>query len=63
MMKIEDFKAYFQVPKSYKMGNIDQIILNPAIEELNSKTNIKCSISKRKKGRNITHINFKFEEE
>lgn len=62
LMRIEDFKEYFQVPKSYKMGNIDQIILNPSITELNSKTNINCEISKRKKGRNISHILFKFKE-
>lgn len=59
-MKIEDFKEYFQVPKSYKMGNIDQNILNPASKELQDKTNINCSVSKRKRGRDVTHIHFNF---
>lgn len=59
-MKIEDFKEYFQVPKSYKMGNIDQNILNPASKELQDKTNINCSVTKRKRGRDVTHIHFNF---
>ena len=63
LMKIEDFKLYFQVPPSYQMGNVDQVILNPAIKELNKKTNIKCSIEKKKKGRKLTHILFKFKKE
>ena len=63
LMKIDDFKRYFNIPDSYKMGNIDQKILNPAIKELNSKTNINCSIEKKKKGRNVTHILFEFKKE
>ena len=63
LMKVEDFKVYFQVPKSYQFCNIDQKILNPAIKELNAKTNINCAIKKKKKGRNITHILFKFKKE
>lgn len=62
LMKINDFKTYFKIPKSYKMGNIDQIILNPSIKELNKKTNITCKITKKKKGRKISHILFNFKE-
>lgn len=62
LMPIDDFKRYFQVPPSYQMSNIDSYILKPAIRELNEKTNIKCSISKKKSGVKITHILFTFSE-
>lgn len=59
-MKIDDFKKYFDVPRSYKMGHIDQKILTPAVKDLISKTDMTCKITKKKKGREITHIVFEF---
>lgn len=33
-ISIEDFRELLQVPKSYRISNIDQVILNPSIKEL-----------------------------
>lgn len=63
MMKLEDFKEYFDVPASYKMCNIDYKILKPASKEIKSKLGIECTFTKKKRGRNITHILFEFKEE
>lgn len=61
---IEDFKRLFTVPKVYKMGHIDQKILNVVKEELMPifKTLEINKISKGK-GRKITHIEFIFTAE
>lgn len=58
LIPIETFKEHFNVPDSYKSGNIDQSILNPSIAEINEKTNLRITIEKKKKRKKITHILF-----
>lgn len=36
IVSLEDFKEYFEVPRSYKSGEIDKKILKPAISELSA---------------------------
>ena len=57
-MKIEDFKEYFHIPKSYSMCNIDQRVLTPALKEINSVTDFKVVIKKLKESNRVTHIRF-----
>lgn len=34
IVSLEDFRAFVNLPESYKMGNIDQRVLEPSIKEL-----------------------------
>lgn len=34
IISLEDFRAFMDLPKSYKIGNIDQRVLKPSIKEL-----------------------------
>lgn len=60
LMPINDFRTYFQVPKSYSMCNIDQRIIEPMLKEINEKTDFTVSIRKIKKRNRVTHIKFTF---
>lgn len=60
LMKIDEFKDYFQIPSTYAMGNIDQKILIPMVKDVNDNTSINIEISKMKNKNKITHILFKF---
>lgn len=63
LMKIDYFKEYFEVPTSYRICHLDQKILKPSIKDLNKNTSIICKAEKKKKGRNVTHILFKFRKD
>lgn len=62
LMPIEHLRKYFNVPKTYHTGLIDQRIINKGIQEITEVTNGKVNIkvSKVKKGKNITHYKFIF---
>lgn len=58
-MKINEFRKYFNIPKDYKQGNIDQKMLKPALREINNNTRFKVEYKKLKNGTNkrvVTHI-------
>jgi len=58
---MENFKSLLEIPKSYKMGDIDKQILKPSIPELKEKAGIKITeVKKIKTGRSITSIEFYF---
>lgn len=57
---IENFREILEIPKSYKISNIDQKILKPALEEL-SKYFENLKIEKIKKGVKVVSIKFKWE--
>lgn len=57
--EIENFREMLEIPKSYKMYNIDQKILKPALKEL-SKYFENLKIEKIKKGVKIVSIKFKW---
>ena len=57
--EIENFREILEIPKSYKMYNIDQKILKPALKEL-SKYFENLKIEKIKKGVKIVSIKFKW---
>ena len=66
IVQIDEFKRLFDVPESYKMGNIDQRVLKPIEDELPQFfENLKIT-KLRGKGRRkrfIEYIEFKFEAE
>lgn len=59
IFEIENFREILEIPKSYKMYNIDQKILKPALKEL-SKYFENLKIEKIKKGVKIVSIKFKW---
>lgn len=59
-MPIEEFKRYFEIPKSYQMCVIEKRILKYCENDINSNTNLKVKIEKVKKQNKVTHILFKF---
>jgi len=66
VLQIDEFKRLFDVPESYKMGNIDQRILNRIEDELPKyfkNLKIKKIRGKGKRKRYIEHIEFKFDPE
>ena len=59
IFEIENFREILEIPKSYKMYNIDQKILKPALKEL-SKYFESLKVEKIKKGVKIVSIKFKW---
>lgn len=63
-MDIDDFREKLDIPKSYRMNNIDTYVLKPVIKELGSIfKNLNINKIKAKKGRKIEWIEFTFEPE
>ena len=61
---IEDFKSRFDIPKSYRMTDINKNVLNPIVSELNHVfSDLKVNKIKAKKGRKIEKIEFTFTPE
>lgn len=61
---IEDFKTRFDIPKSYRMTDINKNVLKPILSELsNVFTDLKINKVKAKKGRKIEKIEFTFAPE
>lgn len=60
---LKGFREILEIPQGYKMGNIDQKVLNPAIKEIELKTKIRnIKINKVKTGKVIHKIVFTFTE-
>lgn len=58
---IETFRDLLDIPKSYKMGNIDQTILIPSLKELsNYFEDLEVTKIKAKKGNKIARLEFTF---
>ncbi len=64
-MSIEDFREFFNVPKSYRFTNIDQKVLEPAIQELKPIfKNLKVKKIKDPKQKNkVVKLEFYFQKE
>jgi plasmid replication initiation protein len=63
-MDIDDFREKLDIPKSYRMNNIDTYVLKPVIKELGSIfKNLNINKIKAKKGRKIEWMEFTFEPE
>ena len=61
VVKIEDFKELLCIPKSYRMSNINQTVLNPSIKELSKYFNdLEVNKIKAKKGNKIDKLEFSF---
>jgi len=61
VVKIEDFRELMDIPKSYRMSNIDQTILTPSIKELsNYFEDLDVKKIKAKKGNKIERLEFNF---
>ena len=62
--KIDDFRDRLDIPKSYKMNDINKRVLKPIIEELGFLfPNLRINKIKASKGRKIAYIEFIFEAE
>lgn len=60
-VKITEFRDLMDIPSYYKMGNIDQTVLKPALKELNNYfENLKVQKVKAKKGNKIDKLEFTF---
>src|SRR5699024_385977 len=61
LFSLEDFKSRFDVPKSYRMTDIDKNVLKPIVNELaNSFADLNINKIKAKKGRKIEKIEITF---
>lgn len=61
VVKVDEFRHLLDIPKSYRMDNIDQRILVPALEELSDYfDNLKVKKIKAKKGNKIDRFEFTF---
>lgn len=58
-ISIEEFINYMGIPNYYKMGNIDQKVLNPALAELREHLN-NLTVDKVKEGRSIVSLQFRW---
>lgn len=62
-VKMDEFRELLDIPNSYKMGNIDQQILNPIRKELSQYFEpFKIKKIKAKKGNRIDRLEFLFQE-
>ena len=62
-VKMDEFRELLDIPTSYRMGNIDQQILNPIKKELKQYFNPFNIIKiKAKKGNKIERLEFQFKE-
>lgn len=61
VVMIDDFRDLMDIPSYYKMGNIDQTVLKPALKELSNYFNdLKVTKIKAKKGNKIAKLEFTF---
>lgn len=61
VVRVEEFRDLMAIPKSYRMSNIDQTILKPAMKELaNYFKNLEVTKVKAKKGNKIAKLEFTF---
>lgn len=58
-LSIEEFRNYMGIPNYYKMGNIDQKVINPALAELREHFN-NLTVDKIKEGRSIVNLQFQW---
>ena len=63
-IKIDDFRERLDIPKSYRMTNVNQKVLTPIIKELSFIfNNLHINKIKAKKGRKIEWLEFTFDAE
>lgn len=63
VVKMVEFRELLDIPKSYRMGNIDQQVLNPIKKELSQYFNpFEINKIKAKKGNRIDRLEFFFQE-
>lgn len=63
-LKMTDFRERLDIPKAYKMGDIDKRVLKPIIKELVPLfPNLEINKIKAKKGRSIEYLEFTFDGE
>lgn len=61
VVKVEDFRDLMDIPKSYRMSNIDQTVLKPSLSELSNYFNdLEVAKIKAKKGNKIAKLQFTF---
>lgn len=60
---IEDLRTYFDIGKAYnRYSQLNQNVINPALKELNEKSNWDITVEQIKTGRSVTSLHFRFKE-
>jgi plasmid replication initiation protein len=62
-VSIEWLKQQFEISSEYdRIFDFKKYVLEPAINDINNKSNLTVEWTQRKTGRNVTHLTFKFAE-
>ena len=62
-VEIDWLKKQFQLDEGYdRMDNFKARVLDPAVEDINTHSNLQVSWTQRKTGRRVTHLTFTFAE-
>lgn len=61
IMQIDDFRSALMLDKKYKeYKHLKQLLLKPALSEINSKSNLQVSMTEIKTGKRVTSLKFSF---
>jgi plasmid replication initiation protein len=64
ILEINELKKMLGIPEKYpKFADFKRYMVEPAIKQLNAKTNMKVSFSTQTKKRKVTHLKFEFKLE
>ncbi|EAS2000447.1 replication initiation protein [Salmonella enterica] len=64
LISLDDFRSMLGIDNKYKtFKSLKQLLLNPAIKELNEKSDLIVSVDLIKKGREVVALHFKFRED
>lgn len=64
MIAIDDFRSMLGIEDKYKaFKSLNQLLLKPAIEELNEKSDLSVTVDTVKQGRKVVALHFRFKED
>ncbi|WP_052010111.1 MULTISPECIES: replication initiation protein [unclassified Alteromonas] len=64
ILSLQEFKELLGIPEKYPaFKDLKRYVVEPAIEQLNTKSNFLVEFSTKNKGRKVTHLVFKFKLE
>jgi|SRR5471030_361856 plasmid replication initiation protein len=64
MITVEDFRSMLGIDDKYKnFKDLNKLLIKPAIEELNEKSDLSATVDTVKKGRKVVALHFRFKED